>query len=147
MDYEAVNTTVSFPQDSVNGTEICIEIPIIDDDCFEKYEIFWFHIYATEPNLHIYNHEYVPVHIYDDEGEKFKKLESLRYSLLVTCADVYVSFTEYEYFVHESEGEVRVYLELFGVWKPIQTGIWIHVFTTDNTAIGKGGREGMDARK
>ena len=78
MDYEAVNTTVSFPQDSVNGTEICIEIPIIDDDCFEKYEIFWFHIYATEPNLHIYNHEYVPVHIYDDEGEKFKKLESLR---------------------------------------------------------------------
>ena len=55
---------------------------------------------------------------------------------------MYVSFTEYEYFVHENEGEVRVYLELFGVWKPIQTGIWIHVFTTDNTAIGEGWMEG-----
>ena len=53
-----------------------------------------------------------------------------------------MSFTEYEYFVHENEGEVWVCLELFGMWKPIQTGIWIHVFTTDNTAIGKGGREG-----
>ena len=57
-----------------------------------------------------------------------------------------MSFTEYEYFVHENEGEVRVCLELFGMWKPIQTGIWIHVFTTDNTAIGKGGREGGRVR-
>ena len=60
---------------------------------------------------------------------------------------MYVSFTEYEYFVHENEGEVRVYLELFGVWKPIQTGIWIHVFTTDNTAIGEGEMEGEGPRE
>ena len=67
MDYEEVNTTVFFPPNSENGTELCIEIYIIDDDCFEKDEEFWLHIYAVEPSLHIYNHQYVPVRIYDDD--------------------------------------------------------------------------------
>ena len=71
-DYEAVNTTISFPEESGNGTIVCVRIPIIDDNCFEKDEYFWFHIYSVEEHVHIYNHEYVTIHIYDDE-RKFLK--------------------------------------------------------------------------
>ena len=44
-------------------------VPIIDDDCFEKDEYFWVHIYAVEQNIHIYRHQYVTVHIYSDDGK------------------------------------------------------------------------------
>ena len=49
-----------------------------------------------------------------------------------------MSFTKYEYFVHENETVARVYLQLFGVQGPLKTGVWLHVFTTDNTSIGEG---------
>ena len=68
-DYEAVNGTLSIPEGSTNGTVVRFRVPIIDDDCFEKDEYFWVHIYAVERNIHIYRHRYVTVHIYSDDGK------------------------------------------------------------------------------
>ena len=45
-----------------------------------------------------------------------------------------MSFTEYEYHVHENETVVRVYVQLLC---PVQTEVTLNVFTTDNTAVGK----------
>ena len=59
-------------------------------------------------------------------------------TLSLFFTELYVSFTEYGYFVHENETVARVYLQLFGVQGPLKTGVWLHVFTTDNTSIGEG---------
>ena len=67
-DFEAVDTTLSFPEGSSNGTTACVWVPLIDDYVFEKFEFFTVHIYSVEPNVHVYGHHYVTVNIYDDDG-------------------------------------------------------------------------------
>ena len=64
-----MNETSGFSAEAVNGSTVCIMIRILDDECFEKTEYFNFHVYPLEPNVHVYEHEYVPVHIYDDDGK------------------------------------------------------------------------------
>ena len=47
-----------------------------------------------------------------------------------------MSFTEYEYYVYENETAL-VCLKLSGINDPLKTGVWVHVFTSDDTATGK----------
>ena len=65
----AVNSTVSFPSGSGNGSKACIIIPIPNDLIFEKSKYFLLHIIKAERNVHIYPPRYVPIHIHDDDGK------------------------------------------------------------------------------
>ena len=53
-----------------------------------------------------------------------------------------MQFTQYDYFVHENESSVEVCAELFGIEQPTAAGVSVGVNTSDDTAIGKRGREG-----
>ena len=52
-----------------------------------------------------------------------------------------MSFTQYDYFVHENESSVEVCLELFGITGTLQEEVLLEFSTSDNTSIGEGGRE------
>ena len=52
-----------------------------------------------------------------------------------------MQFTQYDYFIHENESSVEVCVELFGIEEPTAVGVSVGVNTSDDTAIGKGGRE------
>ena len=51
-----------------------------------------------------------------------------------------MQFTQYDYIVHENESSVEVCAELFGIEVPTAAGVLVGVNTSDDTAIGKGGR-------
>ena len=57
-------------------------------------------------------------------------------------AAIYLQFTQYDYTVHENESSVEVCVELFGTEEPTAAGVSVGVNTSDDTAIGKAGREG-----
>ena len=59
---------------------------------------------------------------------------------LLYFSGLYLQFTQYDYFVHENESSVEVCAELFGIEEPIAAGVSVGVNTSDDTAIGKGGR-------
>ena len=49
-----------------------------------------------------------------------------------------MTFTEYQYSVHEDEDQLEVCVELFMYEEgTLKTGVWIRLFTVDNTAIGE----------
>ena len=51
---------------------------------------------------------------------------------------VYVSFAQYDYFVHENESSVEVCLELFGINNDtLQDTVLLEFSTSDNTSIGE----------
>ena len=68
-DYEALDVNVTFPIGSRNGSVSCAEIPLMDDECFEKKERFYLHLYAVERNIHVYGSSYVDVWILDEDGK------------------------------------------------------------------------------
>ena len=59
---------------------------------------------------------------------------------LLYFAAIYLQFTQYDYTVHENESSVEVCAELFGIEEPTAAGVSVGVNTSDDTAIGKGGR-------
>ena len=67
--------------------------------------------------------------------------------MLSVPAALYLEFTQTGYFVHENESEAVICLELFGVKKPLDIDLLIHVFTTDITATGKGNITCSDRRE
>ena len=46
---------------------MCVHIPLIDNEYFEKREHFYVHV-ESEENVEIHGSPYIPVHIYDDDG-------------------------------------------------------------------------------
>ena len=48
-----------------------------------------------------------------------------------------MSFTQYEYFVHENESYAEICLEIVGFEGATQAGLWLDIYTTDNTSVGK----------
>ena len=70
LDYRPIKkSTLTFPEGSRNGETSCVDISIVDDLAFEKLEVFLLHIGAIEKNIIIHKPYYVPIFIYDDEGE------------------------------------------------------------------------------
>ena len=67
-DFEDTCVTESLPANSVTGARVCVYIPLIDDDYFEKREYFYVHV-EPEENVVIHDSPYIPVHIYDDDGK------------------------------------------------------------------------------
>ena len=62
-----VQHTLTFPSGSSSGATECVNISIIDDEAFEKDEVFSVHIVDFEEGI-IFNTSYVEVMITDDEG-------------------------------------------------------------------------------
>ena len=46
---------------------MCVYVPLIDDDYFEKTEYFYVHV-ESEENVEIHGSPYISVHIYDNDG-------------------------------------------------------------------------------
>lgn len=65
-DYESVDITVSFPENSEDGSQSCFDVSITNDTLFEKTQNFSLHIGAVEDNVHVHN-EYFIVSIHDDD--------------------------------------------------------------------------------
>ena len=61
----------------------------------------------------------------------------VRWCVGISYADIHVSFAEEKYSIEESTRYVNVCLELSGVFKPIRSGAWVNISTTDSTAVGK----------
>lgn len=57
-----------FPNGSLDGAILCVDITIIDDECFEKNHTFEFLIASTEENVAITPIQTVTIVIIDNEG-------------------------------------------------------------------------------
>ena len=67
MDFESTVVTKSLPAGSVTGDQVCVNVPLIDDDSFEKTEYFILHV-ESEENVVIHDSSYLSIHIYDNDG-------------------------------------------------------------------------------
>ena len=69
MDYVDIDETLTFPENSTNGTAVCSSVAILDTPAFEKDENFTFHVSVVERNIHIEGPLYVHVTILDDDSK------------------------------------------------------------------------------
>ena len=66
-DFEHTNAVESLSAGSRTGDRVCVHVPLIDDDCFEKKEYFYIYV-ESEHNVEIHGLPYATIHIYDDDG-------------------------------------------------------------------------------
>ena len=66
-DFERTSATESLSAGSVPGDQVCVNVPLIDDDSFEKTEYFILHV-ELEENVMIHGSSDLSIHIYDNDG-------------------------------------------------------------------------------
>lgn len=66
-DYMETFAMEFFSNGSVTGDTVCVYVPLIDDDNFEKTEYFYVHIVGVEENV-VVHVSYASVHIYDNDS-------------------------------------------------------------------------------